>query len=354
MIHFVTGGTGFIGSRLILELLSATSDGRVFALSRSKGQASGVDRLMSRLVEAKTKYDVQIPIDEIANRLIVIEGDMHDLPAERLGIDAVWNTAGSLKHLDADSAEINRGNIESLENLVHWMHGQGDPILNHVSTAYVAGATGGKIAEGPYNRNVRPNNNYEKSKRGGEDVITNSGVPFRIFRPSIVVGDSLTFETMSLGGLYGFFRNVRLFTSRLRAKGVSLDELGRMTIITNPNARADLITVDSCVKGMLRSGLSAERVNTYIHLTNPLGPAIGETVDEVFLENGLKSPRFISPDVELDGLSQELSDVVEYFAPYIWHDISFEQEDESIRQLTSSRIGRKEVREFVRKAFGEP
>jgi len=67
-------------------------------------------------------------------------------------------------------------------------------VLYHVSTAFVhATADGdrGRTAIG-----------YAASKSAGEEVVRSSGVPHVIFRPSVVVGDSVTGEIAAFQGLH--------------------------------------------------------------------------------------------------------------------------------------------------------
>ena len=67
-------------------------------------------------------------------------------------------------------------------------------VLYHVSTAFVrttVDSDRGRTAIG-----------YASSKLAGEEVVRSSGVPHAIFRPSIVIGDSVTGETAAFQGLH--------------------------------------------------------------------------------------------------------------------------------------------------------
>jgi thioester reductase-like protein len=82
--------------------------------------------------------------------------------------------------------------------------------LSHISTAYVAGSRLDipLIEDGLPERPVF-SNNYERSKYAAEVSVRErmaQGLPVTIFRPSIVVGDSVTGRPVSFNVSYPFFR----------------------------------------------------------------------------------------------------------------------------------------------------
>src|SRR5215471_6867037 len=67
-------------------------------------------------------------------------------------------------------------------------------VLYHVSTAFVHTTTDGELG--------RTAVGYALSKSAGEEVVRSSGVPHVIFRPSVVIGDSVTGEIAAFQGLH--------------------------------------------------------------------------------------------------------------------------------------------------------
>ena len=59
--------------------------------------------------------------------------------------------------------------------------------LHYVSTAYVAGTVVGRVMEGALPA-TGFNNSYEKSKFEAEKLVRECGIPYTIYRPSIIVG----------------------------------------------------------------------------------------------------------------------------------------------------------------------
>ncbi|MEU9451488.1 SDR family oxidoreductase [Streptomyces sp. NPDC048277] len=77
-------------------------------------------------------------------------------------------------------------------------------VLHHVSTAFVARneLTRSRLGRETGEAGARPED-YLDSKRAGEQVVRDSGVPAVIVRPSIVIGDSRTGEISAFQGLHG-------------------------------------------------------------------------------------------------------------------------------------------------------
>src|SRR5277367_6677295 len=118
--HFVTGGTGFVGSNLILELLSDPGT-EAYALTRAAG-LSAEARLQSALRHAARAAGHEDALDDaIAGRCHAVEGDVHN---ESCGVpagahpkpDQFWHVAASLRYEDRYAAEIFRTNVEGTRN----------------------------------------------------------------------------------------------------------------------------------------------------------------------------------------------------------------------------------------------
>jgi thioester reductase-like protein len=77
--------------------------------------------------------------------------------------------------------------------------------LHHVSTCYVSGRYPGRFTEEMLEQGQTFNNHYEESKHLAEVEVQRGmreGLPVTIYRPAVVVGDSLTGETQKYDGPY--------------------------------------------------------------------------------------------------------------------------------------------------------
>jgi nucleoside-diphosphate-sugar epimerase len=346
MKHLITGATGFVGSALSVELLARDPNCEVTCLSRPKGNQSGLARTMTALQTVADLYEYSVP--DLSARVSVIEGDFDSLPELIPPVDVAWHTAASLKYLNRDRAEIEAVNVTAVSRMVDWLTYHGIRELNHISTAYVSGQREGDCAETDDVYEYEPNNTYEETKRVGERLVRDSGLRWRILRPSIVVGHSLTYEGMSDSGAYGFLKNTLTFKDRIARIFGDLYSNASMHLLTTPNAQVDLIPIDRCVRAAVYAG---ERADPYsvTHITNASGPTIGDAIRSVFEVCEMAQPTFVSQTGQLSDIDSKFSEKIEFYAPYIRQEKHFLQADDEIAKISNVTIDRGDLdRMFTR------
>lgn len=157
----VTGGTGFLGKRLVQKLLAEENEVIVF----------------SRKLHEDLPEDVK-----------PVLGDIRDKAALRKAfsdIDIVYHLAICLNESDPDMYEIN---TKGTQNVVELCKEHGVKQLIYMSSSGVLGETKTPAKENfPYN----PKTRYEKSKMESELLIKRSGVPYTIIRTTIIIGPNL-------------------------------------------------------------------------------------------------------------------------------------------------------------------
>ena len=187
----LTGATGFVGSRILHRLLTATG-ARVVCLVRADS-----DRAARQRVE-HTLDGLRLPVPTDPDRLDARAGD---LGAERFGLDAaVWDElagecdavvhAGALVNFLLDYGEHRAANVlGTAEALRFALAGRVKP-LHHVSTLGVldrhAAATGERLAEDtdPH-RVLPPLSGYSRSKWVAERLLAgvrDRGAPVTVHR----------------------------------------------------------------------------------------------------------------------------------------------------------------------------
>ena len=319
--HFVTGGTGFVGSNVILELLSDPGT-EVYALTRAAGQSADA-RLQSALRHAARAAGHDDALDSaVAERCHAIEGDVH---SENCGIpacgfpkpDQFWHVAASLRYEDRYAAEIFRTNVEGTRNALALARSSGvDRHFNYVSTAYVSGCRMGMIRE-EINSGGAPNNPYEASKMEAEALVHQShDLRPRIFRPSIVIGHSLTREVSSgFSGLYGFIKRVLRLRQLLDRIQDGLSSRAGLKVIADPAALLNLIPVDVVARQMVRISRSRSRA-TVFHITNPTPPPASEVSRVIFRELDLQSPVLVSDATGMNWIEQKIEEGLDFYKSY--------------------------------------
>jgi nucleoside-diphosphate-sugar epimerase/pimeloyl-ACP methyl ester carboxylesterase len=234
----ITGATGFLGSYIAIEYLSRTAS-RVFCLARTGKGRGARERLLDRLTRSLrdsgyTLLEAEEQLSAWDSRIHVIDGSLtatslaptdlssaeqtataltsalplaSALPRE---LEQVWHVAGAMNFAERYRPLVQSVNVEGTCSLLAALSTSTVSAFNYVSTAYVAGVATGLILEVPSTELLGPvNNPYESSKRDAEALVQQSDrFRSRIFRPSIVVGDSRTNHAWSNVGLYGFLSMV--------------------------------------------------------------------------------------------------------------------------------------------------
>lgn len=318
-IHLVTGATGLVGGAVALELLEATED-IVLCLVRP-GATDAQARLRDALTEAATAYRRVHLVPEIERRCHALAGDIVQPrcgldPDDVRDVELVWHCAASLRFEDRFAAEIHEINVQGSRHVLDLAGTMRAPVLNYVSTAYVAGTRTGLIFEQPATDLSLANNAYEHSKMVAEHEVSQSELPWRILRPSIVIGDSVTHAATTFSGLYGFASAVLLFERGIHRRFGHVLEHRRTPLRVERDVRMNMIPVDLVAANAVRIGLSGDRARIY-HLTNSADISAADTVAEVFHRVGLPDPQLVSDIRRLTALDRILDDAIDFYRQYL-------------------------------------
>jgi nucleoside-diphosphate-sugar epimerase len=188
----LSGGTGFIGT-LIAAVLLGREQRRVVAFAREGWQASdlvaqilpelGHDAGLREQAEIFGRLTI-LPMPAIAE----LSGYAQQL--SRLGVTEIVHCAGSMDYFN--SAELEQTNIHLTDAMLELARALTVERFVHVSTAYSSGYIEGRIGESLHAEPASDPTEYTRTKRAAERRVAESGVPYLIIRPSVVIGDSRT------------------------------------------------------------------------------------------------------------------------------------------------------------------
>ncbi|HEU0153587.1 MAG TPA: SDR family oxidoreductase [Arenimonas sp.] len=202
MSYFVTGATGFIGRYLVSNLLKRK--GSVHVLVR-KGSEKKLEA-----IALKMGWD--------RKRIVPVPGD---LSKPRLGMSAaqVKALSGKVQHffhlaaiydLSADAASQQVANIDGTRHAIELAAAIKAGCFHHTSSIAAAGLYPGVFREDMFEEAEGLKDPYLRTKHESEGIVRNEcKVPFRIYRPSMVIGHSKTGEMDKIDGPYYLFTLIK-------------------------------------------------------------------------------------------------------------------------------------------------
>ncbi len=322
-IHIITGGTGFVGSAIILELLRNT-DARIVGLVRP-GMAGAELRLRKTIEHVARLYGLGDSLDkEIARRC---EGVPADLGQPLCGVTArpewagaqMWHCAASLQYLDRYAQQIFATNVDGTKTIVDLAEAAQIHTLNTVSTSYVAGTRSGLILEAPVEslESLGTNNHYERSKVMAEAVARAAALPrVRVLRPSIVIGHSEHLTALNFNGLYGFLRSIYRFRRLIARTKTQVGGRLELRMVADPEATLNLIPVDIVAADAVALALAEADAGVY-HLVTAEPPQTCRALEVMFEAAGVQPPTYVSSRDEFTPLDEKFNAKIDFYTAYL-------------------------------------
>ena len=265
MQYFVTGATGFIGKRLVKTLL-ARRGAVVYYLLRPESEGK-VPELLAYWGVTKARA-IAVPGDLTAKKLGASADDIRKLKGK---IDHVYHLA-AVYDLSADEESQIKVNIEGTRSAVEFARAVDAGHFHHVSSIAAAGLYEGVFREDMFDEAEGLDHPYFMTKHESEKVVRKEcKLPWTVYRPAMVVGDSTTGEMDKVDGPYYFFKLIQRMRQILPPWMPSIGLEG---------GRVNIVPVDFVVAALdhisHQRGLGSGQC---FHLVDPVGYRVGDVLD---------------------------------------------------------------------------
>jgi nucleoside-diphosphate-sugar epimerase len=335
----LTGGTGFVGSHLAVELMR----GGVFVvfLTRPKRGRAAHHRVEEVLrwhghTEAST-YEVHD--GDFTQPWLGLAPDAYaDLAGK---CDEVWHCASDTSFSERKRSLLARVNVEGTRQMVAFAAHSRAEMVNYVSTCYAVGRVAGRCEE-RLTAQTEFHNPYEETKYAAErllvDECTRAGLPHLIYRPSIIIGDSRSGRTLIFNGLYYPLRvldylrglvladigdsgghNARDLGAGLAADGRVVMPL-RVAVDNGEKSQINVVPIDYVTHGCLALREHGRPGSVY-HLVGDEPVQMGALVDLVTGYMGISGVTVTTTnafrDTETNALERQFSRSIDVYLPYM-------------------------------------
>jgi NAD(P)-dependent dehydrogenase (short-subunit alcohol dehydrogenase family) len=262
MGYFVTGGTGFIGKRLVSALAARDT---VHVLVRHATQP----RFEAWLREAG--------LDPA--RVCAVTGD---LGSATLGVDtaALAGLKGRITHLfhlgavydiTAPAAAATRANVAGTQNALDFAAAVGCGCFHHMSSIAAAGLYPGTFTEEMFAEASGLEHPYFRTKHDSEALVrAQTRLRWRVYRPAMVVGDSATGAIDKIDGPYYLFKLLQ----KLRSSWPSWLPLAGFE-----GGWLNVVPVDFVVRALVHLAHLPGHDGECFHLTDPRPRRLGEALN---------------------------------------------------------------------------
>ena len=274
MPYFVTGATGFIGKRLVKKLLERKG-AKVYFLIRK--ESAGKVAALRDYWGVSAARAIAVYGDLTRKKLGVSAEDIKKLKGEIAG----FYHLAAVYDLEADEESQIAVNIDGTRNTVEFAKAIDAGHFHHVSSIAAAGLYEGVFREDMFKEAENYDHPYFRTKHESEKIVRDEcKLPWTVFRPAMVVGDSMTGEMDKIDGPYYFFKLIQRIRKLLPSW---------MPMVGLEGGRINIVPVDFVVNSLDYISHQEHASGKCFHLVDPVGYRVGDVLD--ILSKAAHAPR---------------------------------------------------------------
>ncbi|AOS80564.1 MULTISPECIES: SDR family oxidoreductase [Hydrogenophaga] len=264
MQYFVTGATGFIGKRLVRKLLQRKGAVVHFLIRReSEAKVAGLREYWG---VGPTRA---VPVfGDLTEKKLGVSAD--DIKALKGQVDHFFHLA-AVYDLGADEESQVAVNIDGTRHTLELAKAIGAGHFHHVSSIAAAGLYEGVFREDMFEEAENIDHPYFMTKHESEKLVrAESKLPWTVYRPAMVVGDSQSGEMDKIDGPYYFFKLIQRMRQILPPWMPSIGLEG---------GRINIVPVDFVVSALDHIAHGERKGGECFHLVDPVGYRVGDVLD---------------------------------------------------------------------------
>ncbi|MDD2691379.1 MAG: SDR family oxidoreductase [Simplicispira sp.] len=264
MQYFVTGATGFIGKRLVKKLLERKGAVVHFLIRQESAEKVPALRRYWKASAART-VPVYGDITDVGCGVSVA-----DIAKLKDRINHVYHLA-AVYDLTADESSQVRVNVEGTRHAVQLAQLIGAGHFHQISSIATAGLYEGVFREDMFDEAQNLEHPYFQTKHDSEKIVRREcPLPWSVYRPAMVVGDSTTGEMDKIDGPYYFFKLIQRMRQWLPPW---------MPAVGLEGGRVNIVPVDFVVDALSAISHQPGIHGKCFHLVDPVGYRVGDVLD---------------------------------------------------------------------------
>lgn len=271
----ITGATGLVGSLLTMKALRTGHSVRLLARRREKqSPEERIRRILNIFGFSGDQWrQLRSAIDIYEGNITEPQFGLSGGEWRRLadGLAGIYHAAAQTGFQNNQSAELTAVNIDGTRNILRLAE-LSRAHLHYISTAYVVGDTESRVMERELKGPRRWKNPYEETKFIAERHIhsrcQSNELRYTVFRPAILIGDSVRGRTIRFNNIYSFMKIAHYLSTRRKTPSAILE--------AKPEASLNILPVNFAIDAIWNIAQLPGCEGKVFHITNPSPPKFVE------------------------------------------------------------------------------